>query len=450
MLLWGTGALLVPTLPGLPSTPWPTLVAVPLLSYARDISVAILLGALLATLLTSDPRPRRWALGWGGVALGLITLGLAAIRSDIAAVGIADGGAVPLGTVIGESLVGKAAVAQAACVALALVLSLMGRATALRWAALGGALLGAGAPGFAGHAGLAGEHAAAALAIVLHVAAACLWVGGLAVVVTLVLLDARFAPSLLPRFSVAALVCVLVAGEAGLLSASLAVDSSLDLLGTSYGSLVLVKALVFAGLAWLGWLQRRRALDLLPDRSVTTTVARYAGIELVAMGVAVAAAVVMARIGPSPVPGAGFAPLSLVVLGVGLPLLVVLIRPNGWRRTDSLPEVAAVVLLLVIVEIGGVGFLRGVLGPLGLLVEVGVLSGAGWLAVSAARHGWGGVIVLAVGLPVALVAASVLAHRPGSDRMTVVAILAAEALVVGAVWLRRARSAAPLAAEVAQ
>jgi hypothetical protein len=110
----------------------------------------------------------------------------------------------------------------------------------------------------------------------------------------------------------------------------------------------------------------------------------------------------------------------------------VLLRPRGWRVSDGLPEASAVVCLVVLVEVGGVGVVSRLLGPVGVLVEVALLVGAGWLAVSASRSRIGGLVVLAVGLPVAVTAAVMLADRPGAARMGVVAVLVGEVLL--ATW----------------
>ncbi len=271
----------------------------------------------------------------------------------------------------------------------------------------------------------------------LHVAAASVWVGGLAVVCALVLREPGSAPAVLPRFSGLALACVVVVAEAGLLSASLITGSLLDLLGTSYGSIVLGKACLLAWLVWLGWQQRRRTVDRLPAASVPATLATLAGVELLVMGMAMGSAVVLTRIGPSPLPGSGFAPLTLVLLSVAVPMITVLVRPRGWRVSDALPEAAAVVALVVVVEVGGVGLLSRLLGPVGVLVEVALLVSAGWLAVSAARVRFGGLVVLAVGLPFAIAGAVMLADQPGTARMGVVAVLLGEVLL--AAWWARCR-----------
>lgn len=433
LLLWGTGALLVATLPGLPEPAVLPALASPVVGFARDVALAVTVGAALVQVLVDAPRARRWALGWAVVSLGLVALSIPALLADISA---GQDGLDPA-TIIRESTAGRALAGQG--IGLVVALALMGiRRRWARAAALAAVLVAVSLPPMSGHAGLSGPHGAAAIAIGLHAVSASVWVGGLAVVSALVLIEPTTAPTLLPRFSVLALGCVIVTAEAGLLSASLLLESLSDLLGTAYGSIVLAKAALLGWLAWLGWQQRRRAIDRLPDASVPATVASIAAIELTVMGVAIACAVALSRIGPSPVPGVGFEPLTLVALGLGIPMLVVAIRPRGWAVSDGLPEATAVVLLVVLVEVGGVGLLARLLGPVGLIVECGLLLVVGWLAAAAAWRHTGGLVTLAVGLPIALLIAASIADRPGGLRLAVVAVIAGEALL-GVWWWQRRR-----------
>mgnify|MGYP007099124526 CR=1 FL=1 len=73
---------------------------------------------------------------------------------------------------------------------------------------------------------------------------------------------------------------MIVVAESGLLATSLNDNTLGDLLGSTYGSIVLTKTVLLAFLIRLGWLQRRRGVDRLPSASVPGTVARIAGIGL--------------------------------------------------------------------------------------------------------------------------------------------------------------------------
>lgn len=450
ILLWGTGALIVSAIPGLPETPLVTLLAVPGLGFARDIAIAILIGALAVRVLEPSAQTRAWALGWGATAIGIVAMSLVALRADVTAtelLGSID--EVSIAQIVSDTVAGRALILQGVGIMVALLLAFI-PSQAGRVAALVGALAAAVPPSFSGHAGLSGQHSVAALSIALHVASICLWVGTLAVVVALLVRDARLAPTLLPRFSVLALVSVIVAGESGLLSASLTSESLTSLLGTAYGSLVLAKCVLFAWLVRLGWEQRRRAIDHLPESGVVRTVAAIASIEFLAMGTAIAAAVVLARIGPSPIPGEGFAPLTLVMLALAAPAVLVAIVPRGWRVSDALPEAAAFVALLAIIEVGGVGLLRDLLGPIGLVLEIALLLFTGWAAVAASRHSTGGLLILAIGTPMALAVTTLMTHRPGALQMAVASAVIAE-VVLAALWLQRQQAAtAPRTVAVAE
>lgn len=457
LLLWGSGALIVPTLPGLPTTPLTTVALVPLLGFAREVAAALTIGSLVVGGLLCRPSSRRvarWALGWGLSWIGLAALAAATIRADVYAFGPLEGAA-PLGlwTFMTEVPAGQALAFQILAVAGAVVLAAVGTTTASRWTATCMALAGAMAPALAGHSGLDGVHVEAALSLCLHIAAVSLWVGGLAVVSALLLLEPQSTQDLLPRFSLLALVCVIVVAESGLLNASLRAGTAEALAGSTYGSLVLAKAVLLAWLIRLGWLQRRRAVDRLRERavdvqsSVVGVVARLAGVELMVMGTALAVSVVLVRIGPAPVVIPGVAPLTLVVAALAAPMVLVMAVPRGWRVSDAFPEAAAVVMLVAVVEVGGVGLLRVLLGStVGLLLEAALLGAAGWLCISATRGpgGRGGIYVAMAGLPLAMAAAVVLADTPGDERMAVVAVVAGELLLVG--WLVRAsRSEIPAA-----
>lgn len=430
VLLWGVGALVSASLPGLPVTPVTTLVAVPVLSFAREVAVALVCGALAIHVIARAPQARRWAWGWALASLGFIALNLAALRADVVAASLTGSPTtIDAGSFIATFTGARALVLQAACVTLASLILLVDRRSA-RIVSLVLALIGASLPAFTGHAGLSGQHSVAAISIALHIASVFVWVGGLATVSVLVLVDRSVAPSLLPRFSTVALVCVIVAGETGLLSASLTSGSLGSLLGTAYGSLVLAKCVLLGWLIRLGWLQRRRVMDGVTEMSAIGSVVRVAGIEFLAMGTALACAVVLSRIGPAAVPGDGFAPLTLVVLGIGAPLVGLTFLPHTWKLSDAYPEAAAVVLLLAMIEVGGVGLLRELVGPLGLMFEAGLLLLFGWIALGAARHSVGGRLVLVIGTPVAVGIATALAGRPGTAQMAVTAVLFAEVALV--------------------
>lgn len=408
-LLWGVGALGSAALPGLTQSPLLTQVAVPGAAYARDVALALTAGAVVIALLGGGARLRRWALGWAVVALALAVIAVMTLQADIRAeqIGLDNS---DLALILRETAVGQAMLLQVGCIAVTALLVAVSmidtreprRERGLLALALLGVAIAIAAPPVAGHAGVTNEHVVAGVSTGVHAVAVSLWIGGLAVVSVACLMGPDRAPVVLPRFSLLALLCVLVAAETGLLTATLVVGALGDLLGSSYGGLVVAKGVLLAWLIRFGWLQRRRAIDHLPERSVPQTVATIAGVELLLMATALAASVVLVRLGPPPIPSTGFAPLSLVTLGIAAPMLALRIRPRGWRISDALPEAAMVVFLLVVIEVGGVGLMRTALGPFGLLVELALLVSAGWCALSSARQSRIALGLGVVGLPVAL------------------------------------------------
>jgi len=380
VLLWAAGALSSGAFPGLPEVPVAVLLGNPVVRYARDVAFAIALGGSIMALASASPRLRRWTTGWCALAASLAALAYLGLVLDAAA------GLAPSldPSALAGATVGRALLVQVLSALLAVVvLSAPAYGSPMRWPRiLVGVLLviGIAAPAWAGHAGQSSEHALAGLTVGLHVAAILAWIGALAVVCGLLVVDPGAAPLIVPRFSLLALWCVLVAAESGLMAASLTTGSLGNLLGSTYGSLIVVKAVLLAWLIRLGWVQRRRAVDRIADGQAPRLIVRLAGIEFLAMGAALAASVVLARIGPPPIPSAGIAPLTLIALGIGLPMVLLLALPRGWRLARQLPEASVLVLLVVLVEVGGVGLLRQALGGIGLLTEVALLIAAGWCA----------------------------------------------------------------------
>lgn len=431
VLLWGTGALVLQGLPGIPSTPLVTQVAIPAVNFAQDVALAVALGSVITMLWSHRSAVDQWAATWIVVGIVLGAVSAVALQSDV--VGRQIGVDAPgLLRILVDTIVGRAILVQAACLALALVLIGVGRAVNRIWPTYVAAVLvatGVAAPALAGHAGLSGEHQVAGISTGIHAVAISCWVGGLAVVSARCLREPGEAMVLLPRFSLLALICVIVAAETGLMSASLTMASVSDLVGSTYGSLIILKAALLAWLGWLGWLQRRRALDRLPDASVPVTVARIAAIELLVMALAISAAVVMVRIGPPPIPLSGIAPLSIVSLGLIVPMLMSLIRPSKWRVAYRWPEATMLIFLAVIVEVGGVGLLRTMAGGLGLLVELIIVVATGWLASCAARSSGSAVAVGMLGWPVALVINGLMGEW-SNWRMSLIAIIMGEVLLL--------------------
>jgi len=458
VMLWAVGVLLPGAIEGLPEAPWATWVSLPVVRFARDVAAALTMGCAVVGghLVTGrSPRVLRWASGWAVAWLAVLLVELVLTVSDLLAVTPLEAmEPTTLWSVLSQTTVGKVFIWQFGGAVLVAVLSwgVMSRPTA--WVVVIVALGACVAPAWLGHGGLAGGHAAATISLALHLGAASLWVGGLVAVVSYLLQRPTAAASVLPRFSALALGCVIVVAESGLLNASLRLTSPADFLTTTYGALVLGKAVLLGWLVLFGWQQRTRVIPTLNSAGSASvaTLARLAVLEFATMGVALAAAITMSRLGPLPTPALGHVlnPVVVVLVALALPQLVIRFHAPAPRRAwarfaRDYPEIAALVMCLAVVEVAGVGVLDSIMGPgVGSVVGVVVLAFVGWIfAVGACgSHGRSAVVVAMVGWLVAsvVVARFELARSTGGtdSRLTLAALALGEGLLVVALLRRRA------------
>lgn len=395
VLLACLGALLPQAIPNIPEPGAAVSVALPVVRLVRDIAAAMTVGCLVVGgLLLPAGAGRRRAIGWSFpwaftwlvalLAQTLLTL------ADVLAMGVRDVlDPTILWSFLTSVLVGKVFLWQSLAVVLVLLLGRVITSVPTAWVVVLIATAGAAAPAFVGHGGLTGGHAAATISLALHLAAISVWLGGLVVVVTLVRLYPGTPSAVVRRFSPLALACVVLVAESGLLNASLRLTSPALILRSDYGALVLVKSAVLLWLVLLGWQHRQRLLPTLTEGRVPSwaDLVRIAGWEFLAMGAAVAVGVTLTRVGPeSAVPSTSIVnPLSVAMLGAALPLgLACALRPGDDRRWVSLlrrsPEIPAVVLAVVVLEVAAVGLPTLLFGAdLGAVVGALSLVGAGWV-----------------------------------------------------------------------
>ncbi len=246
--------------------------------------------------------------GWAAAATGLLLLGAAQRQAAGSSVGDL------LGTPVGAALVWRAAALAVAGGALLAVW----RSPARQRAGLGVAGLAALAAAIVhaanGHAA-AGPwpHALTVAAQAAHLAAAGIWLGGLAAL----LLGTRGAASAekaahVRRFGVAAAAGLAAVVVTGTLRTADELSAWSDLAGTGYGRAISVKILLLAGIAALAWRNRRRHVpaagtDLRPLR-------RTSRAELGLAAAALAAAAVLGALAP-PVSGQRSGPPGLSASG---------------------------------------------------------------------------------------------------------------------------------------
>jgi putative copper resistance protein D len=266
-----------------------------LLRGAGLSSQAVVAGGVLFAVLVLRPASRRMAdpLPLVGRCLRLIAAGAAgvAIAQCLALLvqleALADERGWPLGDVLPTTYFRASVVRLAACAGLALCgwILLRGRGGARGWVALIGlSLVLVASSAWMSHAAARLEHRAALLGLdTLHQFAAAVWVGGLVHLMAAAFRSGEppWPVAMLRRFSAMALVAVtmLVAAGAGL--SVYYIDGMHALLGTAYGTMVLTKGVILAGLLVLGAMNFL-AIRRLPERADVSSarVRRFVEVEV--------------------------------------------------------------------------------------------------------------------------------------------------------------------------
>ena len=413
LILATLGALSQTTVEGLPVVPWQTLWGLPLDRWVRDVAASLVLGFVVVgglLLPRLDHRLVRLsslaALAWLAALLAQVPLTV----SELLGRPLVDSLEPQIvAALITQTQLGQLLVAQIVLVALVALLgwAILGRVTAA--IVLGMAATAAGLTGLMGHSGLHAGHTSASVSLFIHLLAAGVWVGGLIAVCSHVMRHPDDAALAIRRFSTLALVCVIVLAESGLLNASLRVDGVASLITTAYGTLILAKATLLAALIAFGWRQRRRVVPT-GDRA---SLVRFAGYEVLLMGIALGVSVALSRTAPpaGAIPGDHITAGALAVLALALPLVLAWagLRPAWLRRlTASYPEpfaVAVAVLTYVMAAVVPSGVLG--IGSAAVLASL-VLVAVGWAFAVAALgpRGLPAIVLAAVLWPAALWLAS--------------------------------------------
>ena len=409
-------------LPGLPQAPAWIEWALPLVRYARDVASMLVIGLVVVGLLmTTWDRARAWAMAWSGLWLALLCVQYLLTLADVRAQGLADVATGILSTLT-SGAIGWAFSLQALAILLSIVLLVAWRGRSGAIATVVVVALGCAAPAAISHAGH--SHIAASISIAIHIVAVSLWVGGLATILVIAVTTQN--TTALPRFSTMALWCVIVVAETGLINASLLVPTPWSFLGSEYGALVLAKAVLLGLLVRWGWRQRRSLGRL-------SSLGKFAGLEFIVMGSAIAASIILARLGPPILAPRALDPVAVAALALGAPLLLSRLpwRPRVVMRMAALPEVTVVVLLMVVAlafvvtdasapVAARLNYLSASSALLPLIVTV-VLLAAGWLW-ACTTHGWPAAIIALVGWALVVVVAQMRAGVP-DWRWTAVAVL---------------------------
>jgi copper transport protein len=231
------------------SPPIPELTASEPLRGQDVVSRALfLLGVLVAGGALLQLRAETSRMGLVVGAFGLAFLGASSLLHTADAGGTRFARALEIGST--AALVGGAAAA------------LVPWYPRLRWVAWLAAATLLAVPTLSGHALDSGRPRPLAVALDLaHVAAASVWLGGLAALAVAV--PRESVPAAARRFSPFALCSVLVIAATGAVRAVIELDSVSQVWSSGYGQAILVKTGLFALLLPLGWLNRYEILPLL-------------------------------------------------------------------------------------------------------------------------------------------------------------------------------------------
>lgn len=226
-----------------------------------------------------------------------------------------------------------------------------------------------------GHAAGGGSHSAASAALWLHIAAAGMWIGGLAVIAGIHRTINRDALiTLLTRYSSIALVGFVALTASGTISAYFRVEHPGQLFSTTYGLLITAKIVALAGLGLAGFAHRKWLLGRLVNASSARWLPLFWWLvisEMIMMGVASGAAAVLAR---TPPPATEQIARTTSELLTGLPLPAALTWPRVFDSWSVEP------VWLLVAGFGIFFYLAGVHRLRKRGEEWPVLRTASWIA----------------------------------------------------------------------
>ncbi|MFC5142103.1 cytochrome c oxidase assembly protein [Actinomycetospora rhizophila] len=299
---------------GLPDPGPVTVYALPVVRALSQTAAAATIGFLLLAAFFTPPastgwlsadgyravRVASWAAGtWSVAALLMIPLSAADAYGrpvsrmlDMRVLSIAVPGI--------ETTTSWALTALVALVTLGLTRVVLGWGAAV--VAVGVALAGLLPLALTGHSAGGGDHDIATNSLLLHVLAAAVWVGGLVALVTHLVAGGRHPALAARRFSAVALVCWVVLALSGVINALVRITPT-DLFTSTYGVLIVVKAVALVALGAFGWWHRERTLPALA-RGESGAIVRFAGLEVLLMAATMGVAVALGRTPPPVVPEA--------------------------------------------------------------------------------------------------------------------------------------------------
>lgn len=148
-----------------------------------------------------------------------------------------------------------------------------------------------------GHAGGSANHGTALLGMWLHTGAACVWVGGLAVLVLLPRRGTLDLARVAARYSTVAGWAFTILALSGVVSLVIRVGGPAEVLSSGWGMLVLIKAVLLGWLGVLGLAHRQLTLPMLA-RGRPHAFGRLAGGEVLLMAVVMGLSTALTRTEP--------------------------------------------------------------------------------------------------------------------------------------------------------
>ncbi len=294
-----TGTEYTPAPLGLPDSGLLTSVALPLSRYLQEIAGVAVVGLLfLRCIAPGKPGPGgqhllEMATRWAWLAVAGTIAWIVATASDLTGV--------PIFALVGRvDLVWAVAatdrvLAQIATLWVTLAIALFAarlRGSAAHVLALLLATAALLPSALNGHAGHHESPVVAVGALAVHLVAAAIWVGGLLALVV----HLRHFPEqlrvVLPRFSTAALLCVVAVGLSGIVESVVTLQVWSALWSTDRGALIIAKTVAFAVLAAIGSIHRQKTLGPAASGRSLPLLGLAAG-ELIVMAATVGIAVVL-------------------------------------------------------------------------------------------------------------------------------------------------------------
>lgn len=341
---------------GLPDPGPVTTYGLPFVRAAGEIAAVVAIGNFLLAAFLVPPQSNGVldADGYRALRLGGVACAIwATCAALLVALTVSDVSGVPLRNLSPVDIWSAAGLVEMTSAwrwtAMLAALVAVASVPVLRWSwtpvLLAGALLTLVPLAVTGHSSSGGAHDIAANSLMIHMVAAALWAGGLLALLAHAVRRGDHTHLAARRFSAVALWCFVAVAVTGVVNGAVRIAPS-DILDSTYGRLLAVKALALCGLGVLGWRQRRSAVrSLQSDPSARVPFLRLALTEAAVFAATFGVAVGLGR---TPPPAARREPTPAeVAIGFDLaePPTVSLVLLN-WRF-DLIFGTAAIVLALM-------------------------------------------------------------------------------------------------------